>query len=398
MSRKVIEGSGFWHSHGRAAIPLASFFATNLARSLIVGEDLGFNFYESSMSPVPVPPPADEAGNPSIVVKQLVIHRLGKDGDRFVPRLRDDLNALSNTNLKVVRKLVDEYSRRSGKAHGKFEPDVANYPVQSHISNYYVEKNCNFLEATKSMMETLCAKAQGTSATAGGVIIAETEQDGVEHLMVAIVTEQWGAAMNSDMELADSDTLDLKGFRFAGRVNLSEWTGGGETYLSFLRGKGQVAGYFMEFLGCTDSVSDKAETQTLKDALEDFALQTRLSDEKKKEFFDKAFDICERHRSKRIPIDLEIFANELWPDDPKGLTDVLSEPDRKLSDGFIPDRRVFRAFVQFSGQTASWKVEFSREAINRDIIFNEDETITLKNVPVELKERLRREVESEEDE
>jgi nucleoid-associated protein len=346
----------------------------------------------------PPPAPAADAGNPSIIVKRLVIHRLGKDGDRFVPRLRDDLNALSNTNLKVVRKLVDEYSRRSGKAHGKFEPDVANYPVQSHISNYYVDQNGTFLDATRQMMETLCAKAQGTSATPGGVIIAETEHDGVEHLMVAVVTEQWGAAMNADMELADSDTLDLKGFRFAGRVNLSEWTSGSETYLSFLRGKGQVAGYFMEFLGCTVSVSDKAETQTLKDALEHFAVQSRLNEEKKKDFFDKAFEICDRHRAKRIPIDLEIFANELWPDDPKQLTDVLSEPDRKLSDGFVPDRRVFRSFVQFSGQTTSWKVEFSRDAINRDIIFNEDETITLKNVPVELKERLRREVESDEDE
>lgn len=339
-----------------------------------------------------------DAGNPAVTVNRLVIHRLGKDGDRFVPRLRNQLNALSNTNLKVVRKLVDEYARKTGKAHGKFEADVANYPVQTHINNYYVQRNSDFLAATKEMMDTLCAKAQGTSATPGGVIFAETEQNGVVHLMVAIVTEQWGAAMNADMELADSDTLDLKGFRFAGRVNLTEWIAGGLTYLSFLRGKGQVAGYFMEFLGCTVSVSDKDETQTLKDALEYFAVESRLTEEKKKEFFDRAFEICERHRSKRTPVDLEAFANELWPDAPQQLTDVLTEPERKLSDGFIPDRRVFKSFVQFSGQTDSWKIEFSRAAINRDIIFNTDETITLKNVPNDLKERLRREIESDEDE
>jgi nucleoid-associated protein len=339
-----------------------------------------------------------DAGNPSVKVNRLVVHRLGKDGDRFVPRLRDKLNALSDTNLKVVRKLVDEYSKRSGKAHGKFEIDVANYPVQTHLSNYYVDRNTSFLDATKEMMGTLCAKAQGTSATAGGVIIAETEHNGVEHLLVAIVTEQWGAAMNADMELADSDHLDLKGFRFAGRVNLSEWVAGSETYLSFLRGKGQVAAYFMEFLGCTDSVSDKAETKTLKDALEHFASKSRLNEEKKREFFDRAYDICARHSAKKIPIDLEVFANELWPDNPKELTDILAEPERKLSDGFVPDRRVFKSFVQFTGQTDNWKIEFSRDAINRDIIFNKDETITLKNVPADLKERLRREIESEEDE
>ena len=342
--------------------------------------------------------PVVDVGNPTVTVNRLVIHRLGKDGDRFVPRLRNHLNARSSTNLKVARKLVDEYSRKTGKAHGQFEADVANYPVQTHIDNYYVQRNCDFLAATKEMMDTLCAKAQGTSATSGGVIFAETEQDGVVHLMVAIVTEQWGAAMNADMETADSDTLDLKGFRFAGRVNLTEWAAGGETYLSFLRGKGQVAGYFMEFLGCTVSVSDKDETLILKDALEDFAVQFRLTEDEKKEFFDRAFEICERHRSKRIPVDLEAFANELWPDAPQQLTDVLTEPERKLSDGFIPDRRVFKSFVQFAAQTDSWKIEFSRDAINRDIIFNQDETITLKNVPTDLKERLRREIKNEQDE
>jgi len=340
----------------------------------------------------------EDAGNTTVKVKRIVIHRLEKDGDRFVPQFRDNVNALSKTNLKVVRKLVDEYSRKTGKAHGKFEADVANYPVQQFIEDYYVHSNLDFLAATRAMMDTLCAKAQGTSATPGGVIIAETEQNGIEHLMVAIVTEQWGATMNADMELNDSDTLDLKGFRFAGRVNLSEWATGGETYLNFLRGKGQVAGYFKEFLGCTVSVSDKDETIVLKDALEDFATQCKLDETKKKAFFDQAFKICARHRKERIPIDLEIFANELWPENPQQLTDILVEPDRKLSDGFVPDRRVFRSFVEFSGQTDSWKIEFSRSAINKDIIFNDDETITLKNVPVELKQRIKRELESGEDE
>jgi nucleoid-associated protein len=340
----------------------------------------------------------EDVGNTAVTVKRLVIHRLGKVGDRFVPRFRDTVNALSKTNLRVVRKLVDEYSRKTGKAHGKFETNVANYPVQQFIKDYYVHNNLDFLAATRSMMETLCAKAQGTSATPGGVIIAETEQDGTEHLMVAIVTEQWGATMDADMELDDSDTLDLKGFRFAGRVNLSDWSTGSETYLNFLRGKGQVAGYFKEFLGCTVSVSDKDETIVLKDALEDFAVQSKLDEIKKKDFFDRAFEICARHRKDRTPIDLETFANELWPEKPQDLSDILADPERKLSDGFVPDRRVFRSFVEFSGQTDSWKIEFSRSAINKDIIFNSDETITLKNVPAELKQRIKRELESEDDE
>jgi nucleoid-associated protein len=330
-------------------------------------------------------------------VKSLVVHKLMKDGDGFKPELRDAPNAVSETTAKVVGLLIAEYAKRSGKAHGRFEKDEDNYPVQGYLREYF-DVGSTFLEATTAMMRTLCAKAKGTAAAPGGVIMAHVQTGGLDHVMVAIVTEEWGAAMNTEMELAGSDYLDLKGFRFAGRVNLTEWQAGGDKYLSFLRGKGQVSGYFKVFLGCDSSVTDAAETRTLKEALDEFVLQAVLDEKAKQEFFDKAFDICARLHKNRMPIDLDAFANELWPHDPNKLSEVFGAPERKLSDGFVPDRRVFKSFVQFAGKTKTWKVEFSREAINRrDIIFNKDETLTLTNLPRDLKQRLKQELQEEDE-
>lgn len=326
------------------------------------------------------------------VVNNIIAHRLVKAVDGIQPSLRKNSNKVSETTKKVVKMLIDEYSKRAGKSHGQFEKDQENYPVQGYLRSHFVDKNVDFVAMTSSMMLTLCAKAKGTAATPGGVIFAHTNIGDEEHIIVAIVTEEWGAALGDGLEVEGGEYLDLKGFRFAGRVNITEWQNDGEKYLSFLKGKGQeVSGYFKSFLGCANSVTYATDTRTLKQALEDFALESNLSDVERRVFFDKAFEICARHHKSHIPLDLDVFANELWPTDPKKLTAVFAQPERKLSDGFVPDKRVINALVKFAGKTDTWKLEFSRDAIQQgDVLFDEStETLIIKNLPAELKHRLR---------
>jgi len=332
-------------------------------------------------------------------IKSIVVHRLLKNGDEFHAELRQGQNAVSEDTTKMVQQLISEYARRTGKAHGRFEMDEVNYPVQAHLRDHFVDGTTTYFQLSSLMMATLCAKAKGTAATPGGVIIAHTEVDGSEFVIVAIVSEEWAPALNEELEVKGAQHLDLKGFRFAGRVNLSEWQAGGDKYLSFLRGKGQqVSAYFKAFLGCDSSVTDAAETRNLKSALEEFVAATNLNEQQIQNFYDKAFSICDRLQKERSPIDFDTFANELWPTDPGSLTRILSNPDRKLSDGFVPDKRVYRSFVQFSGKTKTWKVEFSREAIKSGaVVFNQDETLSITNVPAELKDRLRSEVKDQDE-
>ncbi len=70
-----------------------------------------------------------------------------------------------------------------------------------------------------------------------------------------------------------------------------------------------------------------------------------------------------------------------------------------LSDGFIPDARSLRRLVTFYGKTPSWKLEFNRSALTHGLIrFNDDETLTITNLPAELRDKLRAETEVDDDE
>ncbi len=100
-----------------------------------------------------------------------------------------------------------------------------------------------------------------------------------------------------------------------------------------------------------------------------------------------------------VPFDAQVFANKLYPEDPQYLLSVLCDPDLKLSDGFIPDARSLRRLVTFYGKTPSWKLEFNRSALTHGLIrFNDDETLTITNLPAELRDKLRAETEVDDDE
>src|SRR3546814_4093830 len=92
------------------------------------------------------------------------------------------------------------------------------------------------------MMETLRSQAQARSASTGGhVLFAHFRREGHDYLLVAIITDKLSAALTSQRDVRDVRHLDLDGFCFAGRINLTAWAIGDERYISFLKGKGDLS-------------------------------------------------------------------------------------------------------------------------------------------------------------
>ncbi|HHK3947267.1 TPA: nucleoid-associated protein [Pseudomonas aeruginosa] len=193
-------------------------------------------------------------------------------------------------------------------------------------------------------------------------------------------------------DVVDAMHLDIKGFRLAGRVNLTHWAAGGDKYLSFIKGRGQdkVSDFFKIFLGCNNSVAAVVETQKLNSILEGFANSKGMDEAQKDEFLRNAYTICKRYADNETPFELEVFSNELWPEDPQQLNQAFEDSGENVSDGFIPDKRSLRSLVKFSGVTKNWRLVFDRAALLNDEIFfdSETESLTIKNLPEELVRRL----------
>jgi nucleoid-associated protein len=327
-------------------------------------------------------------------VVSVAIHDLKKiGGSDFEIVLGKDQLRVSPTVVRVVSELHKLYGSRASKAHGKFSADAVNYPAQTFISDFEKGQPKDFATLTQNLMGVLLVQARRKpGATGGHVLFAHFQNDGQAYLLVAIINDRLGALLNEDLDIHDVRHLDLDGFRFAGRVNMSAWIAGAERYIGFLKGKGDVADYFKEFLGCDTIVQDRADTATLIGILRGFAEKSKDLVKDKDAFLERAFKICERHIRENTPLDFEAFANELLPDSPSDLAGALGDPDVALGDGFVPDKRALRALVKFKVKTDLWSMEFDRRAIAQGkIVYDPDKkTITINELPDDLIQELDR--------
>lgn len=329
----------------------------------------------------------------------LVVHKLIKDqhGAASIELAHGPIqvNASSQRLIDHLHKL---YSERPGKGYGKFEDDEINFPMSRFVREHFINRTTEFLPISTLMMEHLQFRAGNEQlATGGYVLIAHVNNGANDFLLVAIVTEVLGTAINEGLEIIDTVHLDMSNLRVAGRVDLSSWQAAGERYISFLKGRGEVANYFKQFLGCNDVLVHLHETQKLIAGLESFATSQQLESAERDTLFENAYGYLDQLSRNHETINLEAFANRLWPDEPEVLRVALSSDELQLADGFIPDRRAIKSLVKFKASSAHWKVEFDRRGLrNGDIAYDRDQNkLVLSNIPAALRRELLDELEDE---
>lgn len=327
-------------------------------------------------------------------IHHFAIHELIKVEGGFDTRPVNPEHDVTDTVEWLVDELTNLYAKRASKAYGIFSEDDANLPTQGYLRSYLDAGAADFAGFTQNMMSTLAFQARKKSAAAGGfVFFAHYTRDDAVFLMVAIVTNKLGASLTAST-LNRIVHLDVEGFRFAGRININGWVANEKRYISFLKGKGDVAEYFQEFLGCDTSVQAVVDTRTLVRVIEDFASDKGMTAEEKLDFLRRAKSIGDDLARRGAQIDFQAFANELYPTEPEALVERLADPELALGDGFVPDRRVLKTLVTFRAKTALWSIEFQREAIARGAIRfdRQNSTLVIAQLPDELLAELRDEV------
>lgn len=328
-------------------------------------------------------------------VTHAVVHKLIKEsGQRGATlELRPQLLQINNQVQRLIDLIYKQYSEQVGKGFGRFEADENEYPVQGHLRQHLAEGGVDFLELSANLMRHLQTRASAEQfATGGFVLLAKITADGNHYLLCAIVTEVAGVAITQGLDVIESQYLDMSHMRVAGRIDLTTWLAGGDRYISFLKGRSDVSGYFRLFLGCNDVHIPLAESKKLVGALASFADQHELAPDQRDHLFELAHTYLTGLSKDKRPVELEAFTNHVWPDDPAALRAVMADPASAITDGFVPDQRALKALVKFEGKGEHWKLTFDRKALrSREILFNrEDGTLTLNNLPQSLRDDLER--------
>jgi len=334
-------------------------------------------------------------------IVNLVVHKLIKDphGVATIELAETPINVTPSAQ-RLIDHLHKLYAERPGKGYGKFEDDENNFPMSRFVREHFIDHATDFYALSQVMMQHLQFRAgQEQLATGGYVLISHVNNGVTDFLLVAIVTEVVGTAITEGLEIVDSVHLDMSNLRVAGRVNISAWQSDAERYVSFLKGRGEVANYFKQFLGCNDVLVALHETQKLVRGLESFATDHHLEPAARDQLFENAYNYLEELGRNSNPVSLDALANLLWPDSPDDLRTALAFEELQLSDGFVPDRRALKALVKFKGTSTHWKLEFERRGLrNGDIRYDQNNNqLILSNIPETLRMELLEELNDEPD-
>lgn len=325
-----------------------------------------------------------------------VLHKLTKEphGPASVQTRNAPLQ-LTPAVVTLVEQITDLYSNRASKGYGRFEEDELTFPTAPVLRGMFKDEAMSFVDGTKLLMNVLSGKAMQAPASKGGYILMVHghSKTGDDWFLVAMINNVSSSAVNEvTLEIEESMHVDLNNVRVAGRVNLTSWLGGDESsrYVGFLKARGEVAEYFMYFLGCKLVVKDTEDTKRLVEGLRTFARGEGLDQAAEDEFLRRAHAYCVERSKGREPLSLEELTNVAWPKEPQKLQQSLASAAVEISDGFVPDGRSLKQLLKFHGKTAYWSLDLDRRALSKGHaqFFPETGDLLLRNLPDALKAEL----------
>ena len=316
------------------------------------------------------------------MIKNIVYHVLVKEQgstDDVSVSLNPNVLPVDDSTDKLLEQLTERYRGKAGKGYGIFEDNTDSYPTSTILEDYLdVNISDDFHFCTERLMNHLLAESQKQAGAKGGkVVFIHYSESNQEYFLVAILTEKLGL-MAKDWGLTQDDILNFENLRFAGRINISSWQNKGSKqprYISFLRGQGEVSGYFKSFMGCSDVLMASQETKVLVEQIKSFATSKNLNSDERahltanaKEYLQELAD----NKPQPLQFSMHAFTNRVWPDEPQDLVDFFEsygeEHDCHISNGFVPDKRSLRGLVVQSYRTKHWAFSFDDDAIKNHAV------------------------------
>lgn len=269
----------------------------------------------------------------------------------------------SNEQLRsMITDVDDNYRKKSAKAFGSFTGDG---PFSQELGRYvkhrdaasFIAFSCNAMQLFK-----ICIDSE-LFASGGYLLFTHYSRDDEESFMVAMLDHKQGSLINDDLTISPAIHLDMDSLHVAAKIAISEWLDGSEYYLSFMRGRRQyISQYFSRFLGCSEQIDSRKESEKLLRAITSFCSSNELNVEEADAIKQKVHEYCTKQDKAGEPVYLEDLASYIFPrkQDQRPFYDFISDEKYKLSDCFAPHMKSLKALKTFTYKSADFNISFSR--------------------------------------
>lgn len=330
-------------------------------------------------------------------IRHCIVHFIDKkpDGSPAVLHARDAELPVNQAMENLMADLNDSYNAKQGKAWGFFYDESGAYPFSGWLKGY-LDSGEDFAAFSRQAVEHLQKLMEESNLSTGGhVLLSHYQQGMTDYLAIALLHHSEGVTVTEALDVAPAKHLDLGQLHLAARINLSEWQNNRQSkqYISFIKGKNgkKVSDYFRDFIGCQEGVDAPSETRTLLKAFSDFVESEDLAEDQAREKTQTLVDYASTQARLGEPITVEELSGLLDEDKPRAFFDHIRNSDYGLAPEIPPDKRTLNQFRRFTGRAEGLSISFEAHLLGSRVEYDEaTDTLTIKQVPTQLKDQLKR--------
>ena len=325
---------------------------------------------------------------------QFLIHQLTRKPGESQTTVRTQGVARAPGTLETLwlEALNKSYGEKADKRFGHFidadKPESFAGRLRAALA-----EDCDFPALTRDLMQSLSeALADAKLSFQTYTVFARYNQGMTEYLMLALVSENNGFAVDEALALEEVRHLDFSKLHFALRINLSEWQRNAHAakYISCVQARGSafLGDALIDVIGFEESARSVEETAQLVRAFEAYC-DSQDDPAEAQGLKQKAYDYCTEQLKTGAPValgDLSAFLDETRPD---AFVNFARDSEYKLPEEMPLEKRGLRKLVKFSATTAELSITFSASLFGNSINYDAaSDTLTITNLPPTLRSQL----------
>lgn len=330
----------------------------------------------------------------SLNISNVILHQLTKnDQDELVVLLRENLLDADEQTERLVAELHRSFNAKAGKGFGVYKEDseFAHQMKQMRRGelNFY-----DFSAQAAQRMKTELAKYP--FAEAGLLVIAQYQSLATDYLFVGLLPSNKSLKVTEQLEISDTDYLDIAKMDIAARVDLSRYETEPDSnrYLSYIKGRvgRKVADFFLDFLQAEIGLDAKVQNQVLMQAVDDYCADAQLTKDETVNYRKQVHDFCSQTLKSGDEVEIKALSTEL---ESTGHHDNFAEFTQKqgyeLEDSFPVDRSTIRKLAKYVGNGGGLSINFDSMLLGERVFYDpQTDTLTIKGTPPNLKDQLLR--------
>jgi nucleoid-associated protein len=338
-------------------------------------------------------------------VQQFVVHRilLTNDGKlNFLPR--GSCFDVNSEILSLGGQLHSTFNTKPGKGVGGFTQEQEN-PVKDLLPDM-ISGDLDFHEfsliAGKHLLDTIVNEAM---LETGFVIFNRYEYLATDYLMIAMLDTKEHVEVNQHLEISQSHHLDLSKMQIAVRIDLTQFDINKDQnrYISFLKGRmgRKVGDFFMQFIGCEEKVDIKQQNKRLLHEVDEYLSGESLDKGEKQQHREALAD----YYKQKVNLGEEVRIADLDNVLPRqgatedGFSSYNASLAQPIESQFQPDRSMMTAMKKFSGAGNGVSLSFERKLLGERVHYDvNNDILTIKGIPPNLKDQLTKSANSESNE